>query len=238
MRLRVDLLPTPPYRGAVILVDVLRASTVASLLFSNGLARLTITPSVKLARKLGNNELLLGERDGFPPEGFNHGCSPAELSYVDVQGKSAIMVANDASKAMEATRGASDLLLGSLYNATAVCEVAVEAGWDSITVVCCGFRGGEDLDDALTAGFLATRLKSMAPEVTLKGAGRFSVSLLRAFPDPLEGLWQSVAGHFLRRHNQDKDLAFASLIDQCDEVPILESGQPDERLYRFRSRRP
>lgn len=28
------------------------------------------------------------------------------------------------------------------------------------------------------------------------------------------------------------------LIDQCDEVPVLESGQSDERLYRFRSRRP
>ena len=221
MRLRVGLLPTPPYRGAVIPINVLRASTVAPLLFSNGLARLTITPSVKLARKLGNNELLLGERAGFPPEGFNHGCSPAELSYVDVQGKSAIMVANDASKAMEAT-----------------CEVAVEAGWDSITVVCCGFRGGEDLDNALTTGFPAARLESMAPEVTLKGAGRFSVSLLRAFPDPLEGLWQSVAGHLLRRHNQGKDLAFASLIDQCNEVPVLESGQSDERLYRFRSRRP
>jgi 2-phosphosulfolactate phosphatase len=177
MRLRVDLLPSPPYKGTVIFIDLLRFCTVAPILFENGLDRLAMTSSVKLARINSNGDLLIGEREGFPPGGFNYGSSPAELSRIDLQNRRAILVSDNAPWA-----------LASLYNATAVAEAVIDLGNDSIAIVCCGFKGRGGLDDALTEGFLAGRLKPLVPKVRLEGAGSVCVSLRKAFPSPLEGL--------------------------------------------------
>lgn len=233
MRIRVDLLPSPPYEGTVVLVDVLRSCTLAPILFDNGLSRLTITSSAKLARMNHSEHLLIGEREGFPLEGFNYGCSPSELSQIDLKGQRAIMVSENAPRALETMGKPKRVLLASLYNVTAVAKRILDLASTSTTLICSGFNGAEDLDDALTAGFLAARLKSLTPETSLEGAGNFCVSLLRAFPDPLEALWQSIAGHSLRRLRRDEDLAFASLIDQSTKVPIMQHASGINRLYEF-----
>ena len=234
MHLRVDLLPSPPYDGTVVLVDVLLSGTVAPILFENGLIRLAITSSVRLARMDHSGSVLIGEREGFPPEGFNYGCSPAELSQVVVESRRALLVSYNAPWALERVQGAKVVLLASLYNTTVVAEAVHDLGDISTTIVCSGFKGTEYLDDSLTAGFLAARLKSLAPKTSLEeGAGNFCVSLLRAFPDPLEALWQSVAGHSLQRLNRDEDFTFASLIDQSMTVPILHHAAAINRLYEF-----
>ena len=62
-----------------------------------------------------------------------------------------------------------------------------------------------------------------------------SIALLRAFPDPQEGLLQSTAGGILSRLGLREDIAFASLVSQTEMVPALQevtTWEP-EPLYRF-----
>jgi 2-phosphosulfolactate phosphatase len=230
VRVRVDLLPKPPYRDTVVLIDVLRTCTAGAMLFGRGLERLEIIDSLKLARQRAESTgaTLLGERAGLPPEGFNYGSSLAEIRAVTVNSH-AILTSENAPKALSFITGAETIFLGSLYNADAVARAALQHSKGEVFLVCSGFLGQEDLDDTLTAGYLAARLKTLMPTATLEGASAFAIALMKAFPDPLEAFWRSSTGHYLRGLNMVEDLAIASYVSQSDCVPVLESSEQTEQ---------
>lgn len=241
MHIRVDLLPSPPYDDVVILIDVLRTCTVAPILFENGLERLHVATKLKLARTLAEKAkwVLLGERKGLPPEGFNYSNSPAELRKVDMKGAEAVLVSENAPATLPLLDGAEHLLLGSLYNADAVVERALESARERVYLVCSGLWGREDLDDTLAAGFLAACLHRLNPNAELGGAARLAVNLVQAFPDPLEAFWRSSSGQYLRALHLQDDLAVASLVSQTEHVPILTDSRNYDHgtLYTFVSKR-
>lgn len=242
MRLKVDLLPRGPYEDVVLLVDVLRATTTIPVLFDRGVGGLFVTPSLRSARDFAaaGGHLLIGERDGLPPEGFNYGNSPADLSKVDFGGRAVVLTSQNGPRMLPVVASARVVLLGSFYNARAAADAALRLARDEIAIVCAGHDGNESLDDTLAAGFLARRIQRTAEAagaraLELRDASRLAMALLRAFPDPQEALVQSTAGSILRRLSLNEDLAFASLISQTDVVPILRetvSWDPAP-LYRF-----
>lgn len=238
VRVRVDLLPKPPYRDTVVLIDVLRTSTVAPILFQNGLERLHIATKLRLAREFAKETgaLLMGERNGLPPEGFNYGNSPSELANLSFSGHT-VLVSENAPTVLPQLEGAKHLLLGSLYNADAVVDRALELADSNIYLVACGLWNQEDLDDAIAAGYMASCFKERLASIELSGAARLSMSLVRAFPDPLEALWYSSAGHFIKKLGRQDDLVLASLVSQTQHVPELESTVIDEHgsMYTFLS---
>ena len=270
MQLVVDLLPKAPpsadaydpslsqpltiyrddiYRDdVVVVIDVLRSCTLAALLFEHGLNQLYVSKSVRSVRKFAKARatqqpaLLLGERDGIPPEGFNYGSTLTELLNVDVQGKAALLLAENMPSALSSVRGAAHVLLGSLYNAEAVMRHAAALARGRIHLVCSGFQGDEDLDDTLAAGYLAALLEHViypdmgaTDTLMLGGTAAMAMTLLKAFHDPLEALWHARAGQVLRRADLASDIAFASHMSQSDAVPRLRqviSEHPAD-LYHF-----
>jgi 2-phosphosulfolactate phosphatase len=234
LRVRVDLLPKPPYSGVVVLIDVLRTCTTAAMLFERGLVNLDIIDKLKLARQRAESTgaTLLGERAGLPPEGFNYGNSLAEIRSITL-GSNAVTTSENAPQALAQLGGAETLLLGSLYNADAVAKAALQSSKGEIFLVCSGFLGQEDLDDTLAAGYLAARLKTLEPTATLEGASQFAISLMKAFPDPLEALWRSSTGQYLRALNMEEDVAIASYISQTEHVPVLQQHQNTEQGLIF-----
>lgn len=228
------------YRDVVVLIDVLRTCTVAPILFERGLADLRLTPSLRAARKVGAGELLrIGERQGLPPEGFNYGNSPAELARIDFTGRGAVLVSENAPAALPRVADARHVLLGSLYNASAVASLAVELAHERIDLVCCGFAGEEDLDDTLAAGAIAADALLRVPSASPSGATRLARSLLRAYPEPLEALWHSEAGRYLRGLDLEQDIGMAARLSQSDVVPVLTSREttPEGELFAFEPRR-
>ena len=234
MQLRVDLRPSGDYPDVVVVIDVLRACTLAPLLFSRGLETLYLGSSVRAARRLAEERglLLFGEREGLPLEGFNYGASPAEAAHADVAGRSAVLVSENGPRVLGCTAGARHVLLGSLYNAAATASLAASLAQTEIALLCTGFRGDEDLDDTLCAGFLAAQLKRRLPDAQLSGAALYAIGFLGAFPSPMGALWGSRAGHALRRFDLTNDLALSSLVSQTDRVPRLTEADENEH-YRF-----
>jgi 2-phosphosulfolactate phosphatase len=246
MHLKVDLIPRGPYQGVVIVVDVLRATTTTPLLFEKGMTELFITASLRAAREYAaqGQHLLLGERDGLPPEGFNYGASPADLAKFDFSGKTAVMTTQNGPKTLPIVASAHTVLFGSFYNAQAVSDAALEIALNNnleeIAIVCAGQEGLEGLDDTLTAGFLAKRIErnfnaKNIGKLAHQHASQLAVHLLRAFPDPQEALVLSAPGQLLQKLNLHEDIAFSSLISQTNAVPVLREVIPwqPSAIYRF-----
>lgn len=221
MRIDVELLPRVAATDVVIVVDALRSCTSAPLAFDRGLKSLDFTTSLRTARRAGSelNLLLLGERGGMVPEGFNHSNSPVLLQTLELSDRQAVLVSENAPGAVEFNAAARHVLLASFHNAAAAVQRALSLVTESITVVGSGFRGQEDLDDSITVAFIAAELQRQLPEAATGGAFALSESLLRTFPDPVEALWHSAAGRYLRRLGHADDIGLAGLISVSEAVP-------------------
>lgn len=236
MIINTDLLPSGPYQDVVVLIDVLRTCTVAPLLFDNGVTDLSLTPSVRSAQQAAQSgALLVGERQGVPPEGFNHGNSPVQLAKSDVAGRSVIMVSENAPRRLDLLTQGRALLLGSLYNAAAVADAVVALAPKRVDLVASGFSQEPDLDDAVAAALIANLISERVENAVFVGATRFATTLARSLPDPLDALWRSVAGQYLRAIDLEVDVAFCAQVSVSKSVPRLVNVQPfePEPLYRF-----
>lgn len=106
--------------GAVV-VDALRASCTAAMLFDAGATDITLVPDVQtaLSFKAGNpGALLYGEREGLPPDGFDYGNSPRDVSAAS--GKSVGFTTSNGTALMLEAWGAPEVLMGSVTNGIAL----------------------------------------------------------------------------------------------------------------------
>lgn len=228
MQIHIELLPERAAEDVVIVVDALRSCTSAPLAFDRGLASLDFTTSLRVARRAAaeTDLLLLGESRGMVPEGFNHSNSPVLISKLDLADRRAVLVSENAPQAVELNASARHVLLGSLYNATAVARRAAELATESVTVTGAGFRSQQDLDDSIAVALIVAELQRELPEAERTGAAALCESLLRAFPDPVEALWQSTAGRYLRALDHSQDIGLAGSVSQSASVP-----QRSERIH-------
>lgn len=236
MLINTDLVPSGPYTDVVVLIDVLRTCTVAPMLFDRGALSLSLTTSMRRARAAATPEsVLVGERQGVPPEGFNHGNSPANLARLRFDGKAVVMVSENAPRWLDQLGGSRQVLLGSLYNAAAVARRAAELAEARVDLVCSGFSGEPDLDDMLAAAVIAGLIRGRVEGAEVRGATRLATTILRAFPEPVDVLWRSVAGQYLRSIGLEQDIGFASRVSASEAVPQLTGLEPGEHgtLYRF-----
>jgi len=224
----------------MIVVAVFHGSAIGALL-KQGAREVWVAPSIRSARSLAQpGDVLLGEEEGIPPEGFHHSLSLRDLLKIDFSGRRAIVFAYTLCKALSPTDGR--VMLGYFRNARAVVEASLDAR-EEVALVCASDASGEpSLGNILAAGFLAKRIQQLAKAEHLEGA-LLASSLLKAFPDPQEGLFASAAGQRLYRMGRSEDLALASLISveetipELKEVRVLEAkahGLSKDRLvYRF-----
>ena len=240
MKVLVDLLPRDittdnknPYQDVVVLIDTLPCATLAAIMFDRGISELSISSSTRTCLSLAkeNDALLVGEARGQPLEAFNYGMSAKRMLKADIQDRAMVMHARSLPRALHYASGAKHVLLASLYNAEAVVKKAAELAEQEIALVCCGFALSEDLDDTFTAGYLAARLKQ-GYNCDLYGAAPMAMALLKAFSTPLEALWNSHTGSYLRQYHIREDLAVASRVSVSDSVAMLTEKKEADTTVR------
>ena len=118
---RVDLCLRPA-RGPLILVEVLPAGSVLTRLLALGAREVWVAPGPKVARLLAEafpeEALLLGEVEGFPPEGFHGRLSLLDLEAAEVRGRRAVLSAPTLNASLLPEE--EEVYLASLRNAKAL----------------------------------------------------------------------------------------------------------------------
>jgi 2-phosphosulfolactate phosphatase len=127
--------------GIVIVIDVIRAFTLAAYAFAGGASRLWLVRTVEEAFALRKREpqaLLAGEVGGFLIPGFDINNSPSRVQATDVRGKLLIQRTGAGTQGAVGAMYASHLLICSLVNAHATAnyarQLAQETG-DPITLL-------------------------------------------------------------------------------------------------------
>ena len=115
--MRVDVAPTPDAvvaamlpGAAVLVVDVLRASTSIITALANGCVAVVPVSEPEEARRRAATipgSLVAGERRGEPLKGFDLGNSPLEFGRDRVAGRTIVMTTSNGTRALVAVRRAA-----------------------------------------------------------------------------------------------------------------------------------
>jgi 2-phosphosulfolactate phosphatase len=204
--------------AAVVVVDVLRATTSVVEALANGARGIYPTASteeaVKLAHSLGRDDTLLcGERKGEKVEGFDLGNSPHEFTREAVEGKRLVMSTTNGTRAFVVAQDGARLLACAFTNLSAVASaVAAEA---HLVVLCAGHSDRFSLDDALCAGHLIAKVVDAgAGEAELNDAARAAQMLAGSRKPTRRFLAETWGGQALTEIGLGDDLDICAQLDR------------------------
>ncbi len=212
-----------PPAAAALVVDVIRATTMAAHLLEAGARELLLTAELDAARRLAERSgaLLAGERGGLPPEGFDLGNSPREATPELVAGRGVVMTTTNGTRAaLRAAAVVPEIALAALVNAGAAVRWAASRGGD-VVLVAAGREGRVALDDAYAMGALAAGLRALVPEAQFDDGARLAEALFLAHPDARSVLAVSAAARALEPVGLAADVEACSRSDTLAVLPVL-----------------
>jgi len=211
---------------AVVVVDVLRASTTVITALANGakavIPAATAEEAVRLASNLEKDGVVLaGERKSLKIEGFALGNSPREMTAAAVGGKTIVLATTNGTPALVATQGGDPVLVGAPANFKALvarARAALEQRGE-LVVMCAGRDKQFAAEDGYTAGRLIKAVKKGIRKVGLNDGATAALAFTDAFATWTEALESSEAAHQLAEAGLAEDVRFAATPDRFTVVP-------------------
>ena len=147
---------------SAVVIDVLRATTTITHACAAGakyiIPCLEIDRARKLAKSIGEQAVLAGERGGLPIDGFDLGNGPGEFTEATVAGKTVLFTTTNGTKALDHCRSAAEILVGSFVNLNAI--VRHLGHQEHVSLLCAGTNGQITQEDTLFAGCVALALST------------------------------------------------------------------------------
>lgn len=221
--------PTALAGGVVIVIDILRATTVIVHALANGARAVVPTGSIAQARQLTHRwpkeECRLGgERHGTRIEGFQFDNSPFSYTPDQVQGKIIVFTTTNGTRALEWAHQAAEIRIGAFSNLTAL-VASLQHESRPVHLLCAGTDQRISAEDLLFAGAVAAKL---TPERSVALESRIYQEFWEThgieLRSRLQVLRDSAGGRNLIELGFDRDIDRAAQLDLFSVVP---SWNPD-----------
>ncbi len=173
--------------GVTVIIDVLRAFSVACYAFAGGATAVIPVGDVAQARELKRRHpayLLIGERGGLKLPGFDYGNSPSELQTVDLRGKTLIHTTSSGTQGIVNAAHAADIITGAFVNADAIVRHIRRSGATDVSLVAMGRVDLPAIEDTLCAAYIRDRLLGRTPDFDAMRQAVLADERVRPFLDP------------------------------------------------------
>lgn len=225
-----ELRPDQLSGKAVVVFDVLRATTTMAAALSAGVSEIRIFGDLEAAlmadHAFPGPHLLCGERHAVKPPGFDLGNSPGAFQRDVHKDLTLFMTTTNGTKAILAANGAAILFVGALVNADATASALVHANRD-VTLLCSGTEGFICTEDTLGAGAVIDAMESRGAKISLASdVAWMARQLFGARRENLyQALYESRGGHNIRRAGLDPDIAFCAAHNSLEVVGVVRAGE-------------
>ena len=220
----------------VVVIDVLRATSVITTALSNGASSVWPVASTEEAilhrrRNSNPNLLLAGERDAIKIEGFDLGNSPLEYHPEAILHKDIVLTTTNGTRALKSSTAAKKVLIGSFLNLDAVCHMVKDE--KELVLICSGTAGKFSLDDGICAALMIEMLSDLT-EVHTDDLGMAVLNIWHKHTGSLEELLQSCKHvNYLKDHGFEKDVEYCLQLNQFDLVPEFLEGRIQAEAEEF-----
>ena len=225
--LPADLASVDLANRAVVVLDVLRASTTMTAALAAGVKEIRVFGDVESARHAaqgsGREGLLCGEVRCLPPPGFELGNSPGAFGRVHA-GRIVFMGTTNGTRAIVAAAKAKTILIGAVVNAAAVAKVLQKIRLD-VTLLCAGTNGRVAIEDIVGAGAVIAELQSRQAIDLASDVARMATLLFEAAKDDLPAVLRaSQGGRNVIAAGLEEDVDFAARLDAIALVGVVRAG--------------
>lgn len=213
--------------AAVVVVDALRASATAAALLDAGVTAICFVREVEDAflvrESLWPDALLVGERHGLPPKGFDFGNSPQEAMHA--KGRRVIFTTTTGALRLLDAYRAPLALMGTVVNCRAVLRFLRQQCVARVVLVPAGLAGDPHFDaqeDWVAAAWIARCLAESTTVIWGEGIEKCHYYWKRLDNKGLLNLFQSAPhAQKLRSVGMESDVAFCAQADLYDTVPVV-----------------
>lgn len=207
----------------VVVVDILRATSCMVTAFAHGVESITPVADLNTCRMMKNRGFIIsGERDGKKVMGFDKGNSPFEYTSTDIRGKRLAFTTTNGTQAIEKSKDANKVIIGSFLNISAVVKYLL-FGENNVLIVCAGWKGKVNLEDTLFAGAVVDKLRNhIEPDCD---APLIAHDLYTRARGDMAG-YLAGSSHVKRLDKLDirQDLEYCLTPDRHDVLPKLKGG--------------
>lgn len=209
----------------VVIIDVLRATTVMVTALNNGAKKIypfkDIEKVLSESRK-SSNPILAGERKGLKIDGFHFGNSPLDFTKEAISGKDIYQTTSNGTRAIENSLSADKIYIASFLNLSAISNQLIKDKKDTI-IVCAGTDDEFSLDDGLCAGMIANKVISKLDNIKMND---FTISLQQLgnlTSNVNDILKNSKHYSYLKTIGYEGDLEYCLSIDLYDIIPFYDN---------------
>lgn len=142
----------------VVIVDILRATSIITTMFHNGLKKLIPVNSLEEAKKYKDNGYLVAaERNGKKVDFADFGNSPFEFTSENILGKTLVYSTTNGTNTINIASKSKSVLIASFLNLTSVSNY-LRSQQKDVLILCSGWKGNYCIEDSLFAGALTEKL--------------------------------------------------------------------------------
>jgi len=210
----------------VVVIDVLRATSVISTAFHYGIKEIIPVQSLEEAKNYQGkeNHIVAAERNAMPVDGFDYGNSPFHYMNDKVKDKTLVLTTTNGTKALEIVKN-HKTITASFVNFDAVVDYLISQEKDVI-LLCAGWKGFFNLEDSIFAGKLAEKLMS----ASFQNSNDSTLAAIELFHSSKVDLFGFLCNSSHRKRlnslNMEEDTKFClSPTFQSDIIPILKDGK-------------
>ena len=211
----------------VVVVDILRATTVISTAFHYGIKDLIPVSEVEEAQGYLNKQgyIVAAERNAEPIEGIPYGNSPFQYMNEKVRDKTLVLTTTNGTKAIHLSKH-HEVITASFVNINAVFNYILQSDKDVI-IFCSGWKGLPNMEDTIFAGQLSEMLMSSKQFSSKCDSLLSSISLYKSSVDDMFSFLEHSAHRIRLKHlNMEQDTKFCLSPNLKSEIiPLFKDGK-------------
>ena len=213
----------------VVVIDIFRATSSICYGIENGAEAIIPVATVEACESYRHSEFLLAaERNGEVVAGFDFGNSPFSYIKDKVHGKTVVLTTTNGTHAINVSRGASKIVIGSFLNLGALCDW-LKTQPNDVLLLCSGWKDKVNLEDTLFAGGVVHNL--MNEDYQLDDSGIAAEDLYRIAKNDLNAYLKKTShSERLKKLGIEEDIAFCLKVDITTSIPVLDG----ERLIKMK----
>lgn len=208
----------------VVVIDIFRATSSMCYGLANGAEAIIPVASVEACRSYADTDYLLAaERNGEVVLGFDFGNSPFSYTAEKVAGKTIVLTTTNGTHAINESREAKKVVIGSFLNLGAL-STWLKTQPHDVLLLCAGWKNKVNLEDSLFAGAVAHHLQN--DSFKLDDAAILVADLYGlAKGDLKEFMKKTSHSERLKELNIEADIAFCLQTDVIDTIPVLDGDR-------------